>query len=175
MIKLKLLELKSTMEKNGETVLDLAEPTLRIQINSTNYVIRKIMLVTEELAMRPDLISKVAYGVDDYLDLILKANEISNPYSIDIGDLILIPDDDIAASFYKGPDTIDQDKVNRAKGNNIDGTKMSEKDVKRIEKLSKIAANRVNGSKEITQPTVRKAGDKLLKTQNSSTRISPNK
>lgn len=40
---------------------------------------------------RPDLISLREYGTDDHQDEICKMNGISNPYSINLGDALIIP------------------------------------------------------------------------------------
>jgi len=46
-------------------------------------------LVNEDTAMRCDLISKSMYGNYDHVEKILKFNGISNPFSIDNGDILI--------------------------------------------------------------------------------------
>lgn len=47
--------------------------------------------VPKDYVMRPDLISKAVYNTPAYAEVILKFNGISNPFSIDQNDVILIP------------------------------------------------------------------------------------
>lgn len=52
--------------------------------------------VPKDYVMRPDLISKAVYNTTNYAEIILKFNGISNPFSINEGDIILIPNLDAA-------------------------------------------------------------------------------
>ena len=47
--------------------------------------------VSKEYIARPDLISLAAYGIDNYADMICKANGISNPFELNEGMVIFIP------------------------------------------------------------------------------------
>jgi hypothetical protein len=51
--------------------------------------------------MRPDLISQSVYNNTLYAEFILKYNGISNPFSIDQGDIVLIPSLDTARKNTK--------------------------------------------------------------------------
>ena len=53
--------------------------------------------------MRPDLISKSTYNNSLYTEIILKYNGISNPFSINEGDIILVPDLNTAKEKLKTP------------------------------------------------------------------------
>jgi hypothetical protein len=48
--------------------------------------------VEEGLQMRGDLISKAFYQSNSLMCLLLKFNSISNPFSLDLNDLIVVPD-----------------------------------------------------------------------------------
>ena len=67
---------------DDKTVTDLTEPTLKPKYKSKNFLIARTVRVSEDYAMRPDLISMFAYGTDQYTDIILKFNGISNPFSL---------------------------------------------------------------------------------------------
>lgn len=148
---LKTLKLKNTIDRDGEEIIDFLNPTYVVNFSSSEFIIEDIVLVNEEQVMRPDLISISAYGTDEYVDIILKVNEISNPFSIDLNDYIIIPSLESAKLFYKKPKKIKEFKDEFKKAY-IDSTKSSKKDKNRIEKLQKIASKRNNGSKEI-RPT----------------------
>lgn len=98
MIQLKTLTNKKTFIKdNGETVVDLirrAVSFLGIRINTG-----KAYIVSEETAMRPDLISNYFYQNSEYADLLLKYNGYSNPFALNIGDIIRIPSAESLSKF----------------------------------------------------------------------------
>lgn len=60
-------------------------------LTALNYVSYDIYRVPKEFEMRPDLISAAVYNNTLYVEMILKYNGISNPFTIKEGDLILIP------------------------------------------------------------------------------------
>ena len=59
--------------------------------DKSSGIVFNIYRVPESMIMRIDLISLAAYGTDKYADLILKYNGISNPFSINKDDILLIP------------------------------------------------------------------------------------
>jgi hypothetical protein len=90
MLNLRTLMSKTSFTKlNGDTIVNLAMSTvsfLGIRANSG-----KAYVVTEETAMRPDLIASYFYQDPGYLDLLLKYNGYPNPFALDVGDIIRIP------------------------------------------------------------------------------------
>lgn len=162
---LKNLSLKQTIIKNGEEILDLSEPTLVPSFNSTNFLVQDVVMVTDELEMRPDLIAKKYLGSDSYVDVLLKANEISNPFSIKSGDILIIPNIEKFKGFYVNPKQ-SENKINNTKANFLDPSKLSKKDKNRLERLEKIAREKPNGSREITTPNKLKTGDSNIIRQN---------
>jgi len=60
-------------------------------MNMRNYISYSIYKVPKEFEMRPDLISGAVYNDSMYAEIILKYNGISNPFTIQEGDIILIP------------------------------------------------------------------------------------
>ena len=96
MLKLTIFDYKIYEEdKNGNMIIDLTRSSINPFINVGT---ERIISVPEDYVMRPDLLSIAAYGTADYLDLILKYNGISNPFSLYEGQVIAIPD----ISAYKG-------------------------------------------------------------------------
>ena len=84
---------------DGEKIRDLTQSMFELGAGTyTNYNVYK---VPKEYRMRPDLISKAVYNNSSYAEIILKFNSISNPFSIDEGDLILIPDLESALEIVK--------------------------------------------------------------------------
>ena len=74
---------------DGETVRDLSQTMF--EMKNRTYITYNVYRIPPEYAMRPDLISKAVYNNSIYAEIILKFNGISNPFSINAGDVILIP------------------------------------------------------------------------------------
>jgi len=86
---------------DGEKIRDLTQGVF--ELKNRNYVAYNLYKVPKEYVMRPDLISQSVYNDSVYAEIILKYNEISNPFSINEGDIILIPDLDSAKQQIKIP------------------------------------------------------------------------
>lgn len=83
---------KSVITYQGNDILNLAQSIFKSKISNTySYEVYK---VSEDYVMRPDLISMISYGTDEYTEIILKINGIINPFSIDKDDIIVIPNID---------------------------------------------------------------------------------
>jgi len=79
---------------DGTVVRDLTESMFDFRTN--DYFNFSIYRVPFDYQMRPDLISQAMYNNTLYTEYILKYNGISNPFTIDKGDVIAIPDLDSA-------------------------------------------------------------------------------
>lgn len=81
---------------DGIEIVDLTRSIFSVTAGSpVNY---KIKQVTKNYTMRPDLISLSEYGTDMRMEWILKYTGISNPFSFNEDDLIMIPEQDTATS-----------------------------------------------------------------------------
>jgi len=85
------MEFRSTIDnkrifvyKNGEKVIDFTQQNW----NPDEGIIINAIRITDEFAMRPDLIAKLQYQDINMTDLVLKQNGISNPFSIDVNDIL---------------------------------------------------------------------------------------
>jgi len=74
---------------DGINVRDLTASMFEMGAN--NYISYQAYKVPKEFEMRPDLIAGAVYNNTLYAEFILKYNGISNPFTIQEGDLILIP------------------------------------------------------------------------------------
>ena len=81
---------------DGTVIRDLTQGIFNLK--SKDYVSYNVYRVPKDYVMRPDLISKAVYNNSLYAEIVLKYNGISNPFTIDEGDLILIPDLESAQS-----------------------------------------------------------------------------
>ena len=75
-------------DKNGEDIRDLT--TRSLKDNDFAYV--DAMLCPAEFVMRPDLIAHLKLGSVHKTEILLKGNEISNPFAVDENDFFLIPE-----------------------------------------------------------------------------------
>jgi len=116
-------------DRNGNFLRDLTQSIF--DFKSNNYTSFNAFKVSRDYLMRPDLISQAVYNNTLYAEYILKYNGISNPFSIEEGDVILIPNLDSAIHNTKtiGVETDgDQSKRIRDSYKYIDPTKIPKKD-----------------------------------------------
>lgn len=124
-----ILKRKPIIIKNNEEIVDITTCSVQY-INDNPYIIKQI-IISEDMAMRPDLVSKIAYGRIDYVDILLKFNGISNPYSLNNGDILLIPELSYLINSLTMPSTKNEylDIINQY----IDPNKKYEVDSNKIE------------------------------------------
>lgn len=136
----------------GDMKMNIAVPPFMI---SKNARIIKMHYVNSDQEMRPDIISFIYYGTVEFVDVILKANSISNPFCIKEGMNLMIPDISSVFSSYKPikrnlkPRTNFQDKK-----------RVTPVDKKRLEFLAEKSKSRPNGSSENLPPNMLKEGQK---------------
>lgn len=126
---------KDFTKPNGDVVIDLirrAVSYLGIRINAGQTYV-----VTDETAMRPDLISYAFYQKTEYADLLLKYNGYSNPFSVNIGDILRIPDSSTLNKFGSQPALAEF--APRKKKSTVIFTPKTKKDKRRAEYLQKKA------------------------------------
>ena len=154
--------------KNGK--LRITEPVVIFPENTKTIAVHT---VTSDEVCRIDIISRIYYNFDDYAELILKFNNISNPFSINEGDILNIPNKNDVFTAWKtiksvntgsiGSDPLDQEEQGDSiKNQFINSKRLTVKDIKRAEYLKKKADQKENGSKEILPPNILKEGDKNI-------------
>lgn len=168
-INLQFMKLKKLITKTNyygvkKTVTDLTEPTLKPDYSSIRFNVDRVVEVTEDYAMRPDLISFYAFGTDVYTDIILKCNGISNPFSIKEGDVILIPNLENFKYFYKKPKAT-KSEIEEVKRAFIDNARFSKPTEERLKKLQQLANSKKNGSPTITPSNKLKPGESAVTTK----------
>lgn len=84
-----VIDKKGFIIKDGEQIIDFTTSVFK-QMKSTD-IIYNIYRVPESMIMRPDLLSLSEYNTDEYTDILLKYNNISNPFSLDKNDIIILP------------------------------------------------------------------------------------
>lgn len=124
----KILEKKKLVKKDGLIFVDLTSRSIRYK-NSPTVI--NAFYVGEDMVMRPDSLSYAAYGNVDNFDLICKFNAISNPFSIDVGDLIKIPDMGYMLDSLEDPAQVSV--VEEIRNQYIDSTKKTSVDPNKIQ------------------------------------------
>jgi hypothetical protein len=174
---LTVFQLKPVITKNGESLKDLTYPSVRY--NFDPYIIG-IFAVDEMTEMRPDIVSKSAYGANDLWDLILKYNNISNPFSICKEDRLFIPSlDDMKQNL--APSGERDAKVEQVRGQYIDVSKKAKQDPrlaelekKRREAQKKKAENIGVASVNNLPPNIAEEGDREIIVKGGKVQFGPN-
>lgn len=99
MLKNSILHNKFTTstEISTEKLYDLGVQTFQIPSDDFSY---QVVQVTEAFIGRMDLVSKRMYGSTTYSDLLCKLNGISNPFELNDGQILIIPDIQELPKFY---------------------------------------------------------------------------
>lgn len=131
----------------------LSKQTVRFSTTpSTNDYTWHVVDSSEE--MRPDLISALHYGTENYVDILCKYNNISNPFSLERGQYIKIPK--YPDQYYiKTEDIIDKGSI-KATPNLIP---VSNRDGARLRYLKSLGTS-------LTQPNLNLPNDKNIKVEN---------
>lgn len=150
---LKTFELKRII--NDEVMM--TEPTIWFNQNVALY--GKIE-VDEYHAGRIDLIANEVYGNPSYADYILKYNNIANPFSINVGDILYLPVLQSTLNKFKKPvpPMSSESDSNLIRDKFMNTKRLPVEDQKRIEYLKRKAAQYSNGATEILPPNVLKPG-----------------
>lgn len=156
MLNLKLFTLKKFFKKSEtEAPVDLTRASFSFE-NFPSAV--TAVVVTDEFQMRPELIAHYFYGNQDLMCIVLKYNEISNPYSIKTGQILYLPSLENAVSLYKTPDDLIDRGADKSNNEKAFVQPKSKKDQKRLDQLKKNAE-----VKEILPVNINNTGDSNIK------------
>ena len=128
---------------NGDK-LRITEPSALFADNVKTIAVHT---VNELQIGRIDLVSIEYFGTADYSDLILKYNNISNPFSIYEGEILNIPD----RTALKGFKPIGKEAIveNPIRQQFLDAKRLTTKDANRLEYLKRKAASKSNGAQPL--------------------------
>ena len=119
----------------NEDKLLLAQPTMLFgSLDPEEYTLVASHIVKDDEIVRPDLLAVQYYGSDAGLDIILKFNGISDPFSIMPGETIYVPLDTIPYYKLDSPGMYEENPI---KQQFIDTKRLSKTDQRRIEALKK--------------------------------------
>ena len=131
------MNLKTFINKTSDGIrYILTQPTMIFANKENITLLNPEHVVNADQSARPDLIALKYYGNQSKLDMILKWNSISDPFSINEGDVLEIPHAN--APFYKLERPKEFDATNNpVKLQFISGKRLSKKDQRRLDALKK--------------------------------------
>jgi hypothetical protein len=151
------MQLRTLINKTVDTVkLLMVQPTMifRLETKSEAFI-QDILTIEEGEQGRPDLLALRAYGDVSKLDMILKFNGISDPFSMQVGDEIKIPREGTPYYKMERPNLIDENPIKRQY---MDTKRLPSKDKARIEAMKK-----KYNKEALLPPNVIPAGQKTYK------------
>jgi hypothetical protein len=100
------------VKTNGNLIKDLTMSMLNLTSRFSGMA-TKIFKVSKDFVMRPDLITSAIFGNDTKTEFVLKYNGISNPFAIDVDDIIIVPEIDTLQQMAKTATSINDasDKI----------------------------------------------------------------
>ena len=157
MLASKILSKKRSLTKTArEIITDLIYSTFKFPESNANS---GLAAVGDNEEMRPDLVANRIYGDQSKWDVLLKYNGISNPFSINVGDLLYALPFGTIDTAYKSPRIIEE----RTQLNDVvRDLKVSPKDKNRLNNLADKKAI-TTGKDGKLPPNINKAGDKNVK------------
>jgi hypothetical protein len=152
---IKSLTLKNQLidERTGEFYFDLTAPSF---IYDAGLGIKALHYVMPDQAGRIDKISEIYFGNGEYIDAICVVNNIFNPFSIQEGDVIFIPNLNRPDLVYQRPNPASRPTTPQQQY--IDTSRQSEKDQSRIQRLAKKAQESPAGVKTPLPPNMLQPG-----------------
>lgn len=128
----KLLRLKKTVANfAGEKIIDLVSSTFKFDQRGASA--GPTFVDTDEV-MRPDLLSDKIYGSLDNWEILLKYNGISNPFSLDEGEILIAPSANVLNKMVVAPREVPEKGVEPKKTNEAKlVTPTTNKDKKRLD------------------------------------------
>lgn len=153
---IKSIELKNTLvdQRTGEEYLDLTAPSFEY---NAEFGIIGIHYVMPDQAGRIDLISNQYFGSGKYIDAICILNNIRNPFAVEEGDVLFIPNVSTREKdVYFRPKTAS--RPNEVQAQYIDTDRQSQKDQSRIERLAAKGKGKKGGVQAPLPPNVLQQG-----------------
>jgi hypothetical protein len=158
---------------DNKPVIGLTEETLRLDLlypsmdNLYDYDDSLAVVVKSNESMRPDLLSSNFFGNPYYYDVILKANGISNPFSISAGEIFFSPDlSDLISNLtpsgkqYQASQSVRNQYINPEKKSLTD-VRLAIIDAQRLEAMKKKAETAaVKGN--LLPPNIANEGDREI-------------
>ena len=152
-IKSLTLKNKLSIEKTGEQYFDLTAPSFKYR---RELGVKALHYVTQDQVGRIDKISEKYFGTGQYIDAICVINNIFNPFSVNEGDILAIPQLKNENLVYKRPNPASRPSATLAQYVNTE--QQSEIDQSRIQRLIQKAKTKKTGVKAPVPPNMLQQG-----------------
>jgi hypothetical protein len=152
---IKSLALKNKLidEKTGEFYYDLTAPSF---IYDADLGVRAVHYVLPDQEGRIDKISEIYFGSTEFIDAICVVNNIFNPFSVQEGDVLIIPNLRRPDLVYKKPSVISRPTTTQEPF--IDTGRQTQKDQSRVQRLIQKAKEKKNGVSSPLPPNMLQPG-----------------
>ena len=152
-IKSLTLKNKLIIDKTGEGYWDLTAPSF---IYDSDLGVKSLHYVMPDQVGRMDKISYKYFGSGEFIDAICVVNNIFNPFSVNEGDILVIPNLSREDLVYKRPNPAS--RPNEVQEAYVDTGRQSEKDQSRIQRLIQKAKTKESGVKQPMPPNMLQPG-----------------
>lgn len=151
----KSLTLKNKLvdEKTGEFYFDLTAPSF---IYEADLGVKALHYVMPDQIGRIDKISEIYFGSTEYIDAICVVNNIFNPFIIQEGDVLVIPNLARPDLVYQRPNPASRPTPTQEPY--VDTGRQSQKDQSRIQRLIEKAKEKKSGVKTPLPPNMLQPG-----------------
>jgi hypothetical protein len=172
-LKFKHIDEKLEIDKEGEKIVDLTTRSY-LQIEDFDYGNRYI--IDTNLVMRPDLLASETGSDLDFTNL-LKTNIISNPFTLDVDDIILLRRS--GGSPYVAPVVEDSETEEDVRSFYVNPDKVSNPDPKiqkiqrKFEELQRMGADTTLPSKSNLPPNFNEFGEGEVEIIGNKVRFAP--
>jgi len=152
-IKSLALKNKLTEERTGEFYYDLTAPSF---IYDSELGVKALHYVKLDQIGRIDKISQIYFGSGEFIDAICVVNNIFNPFSVNEGDVLVIPNLSRQDLVYLRPNPAS--RPNTTQEAYVDTGRQSEKDQSRIQRLIEKAKSSKSGVSQPMPPNMLQPG-----------------
>jgi hypothetical protein len=168
---IKSLTLKNKLvdEKTGEFYFDLTAPSF---IYEADLGVKGIHYVTHDQIGRIDKISEVYFGSAEFIDAICVVNNIFNPFALEEGDILIIPNLSRPDLVYQKPSAASRPTPSQEPF--IDTGRQSQKDQSRIQRLLEKAKEKKSGVKSPLPPNMLQPGQEVNVLENGEIKLGSN-
>lgn len=152
-IKSLTLKNKLIVDETGEGYWDLTAPSF---IYDSDLGVKALHYVMQDEVGRMDKIANTYFGSGEFVDAICVVNNIFNPFSVNEGDILVIPNLSRKDLVYKRPNPAS--RPNDVQEAYVDTGRQSEKDQARIQRLIEKAKKSEAGVKQPMPPNMLQPG-----------------
>jgi hypothetical protein len=152
-IKSLTLKNKLIIDETGEGYWDLTAPSF---IYDSELGVKALHYVMLDQIGRLDKISQIYFGSGEFVDAICVVNNIFNPFSVNEGDVLIIPNLSRKDLVYKRPNPAS--RPNATQEAYVDTGRQSEKDQGRMQRLIEKAKTKKAGVKQPMPPNMLQPG-----------------